>query len=327
MASGFQSTVSTVPAPAVAGDFSDHNPRSSVDAGPGGFVAGASGVVVGQFAWADYSGIDPDNAPTIVNNFGTGVPTGFVHHSQQALITAFLADASMTVPKGFGVTLMASGGYWVKNAGTAQALVGQKAYARNSDGAVFFAAAGTPGTATITGSIGAIATTSVTGSISGNVLTVSAVGSGTLYPGATLSGTGGGGVASNTKIVSQLSGTTGSTGTYALNIPEQTVTSTTITAAAGLLTVATVASGTISVGDTLAGTGGGGVTAGTVITANASNGAGLTGAGGTGTYVVDPTQTVSLGTGNMTVGTTTETKWIAKSSGLAGELVKISDLG
>ena len=317
MAGGFQSTVGTQPAPAVAGDFCDHNPRSTVDAGPGGLVAGAAGVIVGHFAWVSYAGIDPDNAPTIVNSFGAGAPTGFVHREQQALITTFLADSSMVVPQGMGVTLFNSGGFWVKNDGTTQALIGQKAYADNATGKVSFAATGSPGTGTVTGSIGAVATTSVTGSIAGNVLTVSAVASGTLYPGATLSGTGGGGVTSGTKIVSQLSGTTGGTGTYALNVPSQTVTSTTITAAAGLLTVASVTSGTLAVGDVLSGTGGGGVTSGTTITALG------TGTGGTGTYIVDPTQTVAVGT-VITANLTTETKFVAASSGLAGELVKMT---
>lgn len=316
MSNGFQTSVGTVPAPAVAGDFADHNPRSSALAGPGGFVAGAAGVIVGHFAWSSYQGIDPDNAPTILNSYGGGAPLGFIHREQQALITTYLADAGMLVPVGFGVTAFISGSFWVKNDGTNNVQIGQKAYARNSDGAVLFAATGTPGTASVTGSIGAVATTSVTGSISGNVLTVSAVGSGVVYPGATLSGTGGGGVASGTKVVGQLSGTTGGVGTYSLNIPSQTVTSTTITAAAGLLTVSAVGSGTLAVGDVLSGSGGGGVTSGTTITALG------TGVGLTGTYIVDPTQTVSSTT--ITAGVTTETKWVAASSGLAGELIKMT---
>lgn len=318
MALGFQTSVGTVPAPAVEGDFASANPRFTVDAGPGGLVAGSAGVIIGHFAWASYQGIDADNAPAVVNSFGAGAPTGFVHREQQGLITTYLAMSGMLVAPGFGVTLFNGGDFWVKNNGSGAALVGQKAYARNSDGAVFFGATGAPGTASVTGSIGAVATTSVTGSIAGNVLTVSAVGSGTIFPGATLSGTGGGGVASGTKVVGQISGTTGGVGTYALSVPNQTVTSTTITAAAGLLTVSAVGSGTLAVGDVLAGTGGGGVTAGTTITALG------TGTGGVGTYIVDPTQTVAVGT-VITANVTTETKWVAMSSGLAGELIKISD--
>jgi hypothetical protein len=317
MAGGFQTQVGTVPAPAVEGDFCDKNPRYTVDAGPGGLVAGASGVTVGRFAWLSYAGIDPDNAPTIANNFGSGIPDGFIAREQQGLNTTYLSNAGMTIPTGFGVTLFSGGGFWVKNAGTGQATRGMKAYAREGDGAVLFAATATPATASVTGSIGAVATTSVTGSISGNVLTVSAVASGTLYPGATLSGTGGGGVTSGTKIVSQLSGTAGGVGTYALNIPSQTVTSTTITAAAGVLNVTAVGSGTLSVGDVLTGTGGGGVTSGTTITALG------TGTGLTGTYIVDPSQTVSSTT--ITANTTVETRFTAVSSGLTGELIKISD--
>jgi hypothetical protein len=57
-------------------------------------------------------------------------------------------------------------------------------------------------------------------------MTVTAVGSGTLYAGNYLSGTG---VANNTCIVAQLTGTPGGTGTYQVNI-SQTVGSTTVTA-------------------------------------------------------------------------------------------------
>ncbi len=66
---------------------------------------------------------------------------------------------------------------------------------------------------------------SVTASIASTTMTVSAVGSGTLYPGAALMGTG---VTPGTIILSQLTGTTGSTGTYQVS-RSQTVASTTVT--------------------------------------------------------------------------------------------------
>lgn len=69
------------------------------------------------------------------------------------------------------------------------------------------------------------AVASVTGAISGTTLTVTVVGSGTLYPGVMLSGTG---VTAGTYIMSQISGTTGGVGTYTVN-NSQTVASTTIT--------------------------------------------------------------------------------------------------
>lgn len=66
---------------------------------------------------------------------------------------------------------------------------------------------------------------SITASIAGTTMTVSAVGSGTIYPGATLYGTG---VTANTVIISQLTGTTGGIGTYLVSV-SQTVASGTLT--------------------------------------------------------------------------------------------------
>lgn len=65
----------------------------------------------------------------------------------------------------------------------------------------------------------------LTGSIATTTLTVSAVASGTILPGMLITGTG---VTASTYIVKQLTGTTGSTGTYQVN-NSQTVSSTTIT--------------------------------------------------------------------------------------------------
>lgn len=69
------------------------------------------------------------------------------------------------------------------------------------------------------------ATASVTASIAATTMTVTAVGSGTLYPGANIMGTG---VKYGTMIMSQLTGTTGGVGTYQVS-QSQTVASTTIT--------------------------------------------------------------------------------------------------
>lgn len=66
---------------------------------------------------------------------------------------------------------------------------------------------------------------SVTASILSTVMTVTVAGSGTLYPGNTINGTG---VSVGTVILSQLTGTTGGVGTYLVST-SQTVASTTIT--------------------------------------------------------------------------------------------------
>lgn len=323
----FPNQVGVNPAPAVEGDFASANPRQMTLAGPGGLVAGNNGLTIGRFAWLSYQGTDTDNAPTVANNFpqaqlGNSIgPDGILPREIQALITPYLSSSGMVVPKGFQVALVSAGDMWVKNNGTVTATIGMKAYASFADGSVSFNNTGTPGTATVTGSIGPIPTTSFTGYISAGILTVTAVASGALVVGGTVGGTGGGGVATGTQIVAQLSGTIGGVGTYALNTPEQSTTPAFtafagMTCAAGTFTVATVVSGTLAVGDTLVGQGGTSLVTGTTITALG------TGTGGVGTYIVNASQTV--GTATIIANTTFETNWIARSMGATGELIKIS---
>ena len=307
MAGGFQTNINTQPAPAVAGDFADTNPRVSVNAGPGGMIAGPAGVTVGLFAWANYNYVDSDSAPVSCSNNGVGAPTGFLAREQQGIITTYLSDASMFIPAGFEMTLFSEGGFWAVNNDTVQALTNGAVYVDQATGKIKVQSA----TASFTGSI-ATDTCNFTGSVTGNLLTVSAVTSGTLAPGATVTGTGGGGVAASTIIVAQLSGTTGGVGTYALTVPEQLVTSTTMSSTVGIMSVTNIASGSLAVGDVLSG---GSVTANTTIYAIPAS--------GTGPYYVSPSQTTTSSS-SLSATNTVATKWIFLSSALPGELVKIS---
>jgi hypothetical protein len=311
---GFQTQVNAAQAPAVEGDFASGNMNQyAALAGPGGLVAGDLGLTVGRFAWTTDEFVDADGAPSVANNFGSGPVAGFVHRGQQGLITTYLQEAGMAIPAGFQCNVMNSGDFWVKNNGATQALPGQKAYANYADGKASFAASGAPGTASGSASSIAAATSSFTASIADDVLDVTAVASGTIVPGTTISGTG---VASGTKIVDQLSGAPGGIGTYAVSIPEQTVASETISGTYGVLTVGGTVTGVFGAGDTISGTN---VVAGTSITQQ------LTGTtGGAGTYAVDNNTVVSSTA--ITAGTSIETKWICRSSGLPGELVKISSI-
>lgn len=130
---GFQTVVNQQQAPAIAGDFASANPRaavlSPVDAS---FVAGTTGATVGLFGWSDANGN--------VTNAGSGVPTGFIHRDQQALITTFLAQNGNTIPQGMTVTLFNQGDFWAQT-GTV-ATVGQKVFASNTTGAIETGAAG-----------------------------------------------------------------------------------------------------------------------------------------------------------------------------------------
>jgi hypothetical protein len=312
MSNGFQTSVAAQPAPAVAGDFASANPYFAVDAGPGGLVSGPNGCVIGRFAWA-VAPADGDGFPSQVNSYGTGLPTGFVPREQQGLITTYLQDSSMFLPAGFQVTLMSGTDFWVKNDGATQALPGQKAYANFADGKATFAAtaSATAGGTSTASTIAAVSST-FNGSITNDTLNVTSAPSNLLVAGALITV----GAATGTRIVRQLSGTAGGIGTYAVSIPGQTVAAATaFTATYGLLTVGGTVVGSYGVGDVLATTGG--VTAGTTIKQLG------TGVGLAGTYYVDTTQTIGSGAIDV-LAINIETKWTCMSSGLPGELVKMS---
>jgi len=309
MAVGFQTIVNVNQGMAVEGDFASHNPRASVLAGPGALVAAPEGVWIGRFAWINASRVDWENAPAIASSSGAGPVAGFVHRESQGVITDWLAASSMKVNGGMSITLHQAGDFFAMNRGTTYAAPGMKAYARLSDGAVLFAAPGAaPGAAAVTGSIAA-GTVTGTGSITGNVLTMTAV-TGTMVNGTTLTGTG---VAAGTMVQSQISGTPGGIGAYAVTIGSQNVASTAISGTYGIMTVTAAATPGIGVGTVLTGSG---VVAGTTVTQLG------TGTGGLGTYYVN-NNTVVASTA-LAGGTAIETKWFATSGGLAGELVKIS---
>lgn len=306
----FQSSVNVAQAPAVAGDFCSKNPRFSYDAGPGGLVAGPGGVIIARFAWATAPN-DGDGSPATVLNSGYGLPSGFVHREQQGLNTTYLSSAGMTIPGGFGMTLMIGADLWVVNDGTTEASPGQKAYANFADGKVTFAAtASATGGGTSTASTIAAATAVTTGSIADNVMTLTAIGSGTVYPGSAVTGTG---VAANTFIDSQLSGTTGGIGTYLLSVGEQTIASETLTMTYGLMTIGGTVVAGFAVNQTVTGPN---VAVPTSIIAL------ISGTGAAGTYAVTPTQTA--GSAAINSATNIETKYYCRSSGLPGELVKMS---
>jgi len=310
----FQKQVNVTGAYGIAGDFASGNPRFTVDAGPGGLVAGTN-LYAGRFAWTSPP-LDTDGTAQIANCNGSGSVTGFVHRDQTGLLTTYLQEATMQIPAGFQCTLFSGGDFWVVNSGTGEAALGNKAYANMASGLVSFAATGTPtnGGSSLTSTISA-QTFSTTGSITGNIMTVTAVGSGTVYPGVLVTS----GAATGTQVLNQLTGTSGGIGTYTVNIPDQAVTSTTLSGTYGLFTAVGTVTGSFAVGDVLSGSG---VTSGTTITAMSPSGA-LTGTGGLGTYAVQTTQTATSATISAT--SNVETKWVAMSQGPAGALIKISD--
>jgi len=136
----------------------------------------------------------------------------------------------------------------------------------------------TPSTANFIGSV-------FTGSITGNILTVTGITSGAVAQGQTLKGTG---ITAGTKIVEFLTGSGGNVnevGTYRLSNSLSTTATPSFTGGISLttLTVVAVYSGVLGVGSIIYGTG---VASGTTITGL------ISGTGGTGTYTVSISQTV-----------------------------------
>lgn len=172
--SGFQTSVSANLAYGVVGDFGTTGPWTTVPATAGELTAGAAGVTIGQFAWAD-------DATGVVTNYkpnNTSTRFGYVGRAgQRVMITSFLAEASMVINPGFEVTLY-DGGAYLGQAPAGGASIGQKLFAPYAGGAPVLGTAGSAPT---------VATTTVsTTSGSPNLTAVSAP----LYPGQPISGTG-----------------------------------------------------------------------------------------------------------------------------------------
>ena len=314
MPNGFQTQVYSQPAMGVPGDFASVNPYFTLDAGPGGLVAGAAGVTIGNFAWV-VPPLDSNSAPMIAQSSGFGPVAGFVQRAQQGDNSTFLSDAGVSILEGLPVTIFTGGDFVVKNAGATQALIGQKAFANLLTGAVSFAAAGSsPGGASDSGGAVVNTTLTVTGSVAGNVLTVTTLSAGNVYPGAVLNSNAVG------QVVAQLSGTPNGVGTYSLSIGEQSVAAgTTIGGNYGVYTVGT-ATGTFAVGMVLSG----GTTLPTGAAAPVLTFL-ISGAGGNGSTFATNSGTAAQTSHALVGSVAIETKWYAMSSGLTGENVKISD--
>lgn len=146
------------------------------------------------------------------------------------------------------------------------------------------------GTYRYTWRIGTVTSAVFTGAVSGTTLTVTAVNSGTLAVGQNLFAVG----ALQETVITALGTGSGGTGTYTIGLSQTIATSQMYTSSPGAivtaaisgttLTVASVASGTLFVGQTIQGAG---ITTQTIITALG------TGSGGAGTYTVNNSQTIA----------------------------------
>jgi hypothetical protein len=172
--SGFQTSVATNQAYGAPGEFSGAYLHSTVAAGPNELTAGANGVTIARFAWADDStGVVTNGKPNL-----TSTRFGFVGRNQRSVITAYLGESSMLVNAGMEVTLF-DGGHFFIAAPVGGATIGQKCFASYADGSISLGTAGSPPTTT-----GTIGTTNASAAITYTPASL------TLAPGQPVSGTG-----------------------------------------------------------------------------------------------------------------------------------------
>lgn len=299
MNSGFQSTVNTVQAPGVLGDFASTNPFSSIVAAAGALIAPAGGLTVGNFAWVGPQG-------QVSQAYVSGYQVGFLGRNEQALITQFLGQSTLVVPQGFMVTLFNGGDFWAYFANGATA--GATVYADEVTGAPQMQA-----TNSFTGEIGFTGDASFANVSGVGQMTLTTVTSGIVTVGDTVTATG---VTAGTTVTGLVSGTANTIGAvYSLSATVTTESAEAVTTASNVLNITAVANGGLSIGTTISGTG---ITSGTTITGF------LTGTGGIGTYTVSGAQ-VNTASETISGPANASTGWVVGPITLAGAgIAKIS---
>lgn len=323
----FQRQVNINQAPGFIGAIASMNPIATVVAGPGGLVAGASGVVVGRFAWNTYpysaSSTISGNPGQATNQCLTGrVPDGFIGNLQEGLITVWLTDASLVVPAGYGVTEYNRGDFWALNT-MADAAIGSKVFANLLDGQVTTAAAGS----FLTQAPGSNAVGVATFVLGSYTMVVTGNTSGIFAPGQVVTAAG---IPPDTTIES---GTAGATGTFQLSAPATiagtgvavstvnlegnggAVCSSVSSASSTTMTINTVTSGAIYPGQLVQA-----ITSVPPGTYVASIG---TFNGTSGTIILSQATTGTITAQACNFTPWIETSWFVKSVGNIGDLIKI----
>lgn len=260
---GFQSFVNNELPIAVPGDFASVNPRASVVAGPGQYVAPEDGTTVGVFAWFDPS------TGIASNYYKPNSFLGFVHRENQGLITLFLGIATMEVVPGNMVTGMNQGDFY--GIFLAGATVGQKVYADPVTGGLTANTTGESVTGsytgtTVTGGVATFTTADLTGTAAavGQVVTGGTLPEGTYI--ASSAGTGSGTLLFNLAnlnglpIPNQTAFVSTEYGVQETNFSVASAVSagasvTASIAVTGIMTVTAVGSGVLEAGQWLTGTG------------------------------------------------------------------------
>ena len=123
----FQSRINRTLPIGVEGDFASTNPyHSLLNASGGQYKAGASGVVVGRFAWVD------DATGLAANAKGSLTRGGFVKRANTATVLTPGQEYSLTIRGGFEVELFDGGDFYARFA--AGATSDQNVFASDTTG-------------------------------------------------------------------------------------------------------------------------------------------------------------------------------------------------
>lgn len=245
---GFQSVINDYQAPGVEGDFASTNPYATVLAGPGSLVAPVGGVKVGRFVWVGPAG-------QVSASYVAGYQIGFLGRNQQALITDFLGESTLTVPEGFMITLFNGGDFWAKF--RAGATAGGYVFADPNDGEpVYSATNSAPALGAATAQSGSTISSATTTAASA-VLTVTTITHGNVLIGDEVVDTGAPGtyITVGTTIINQLTGPAGGAGTYTMSAPAASAgVAFAAKTTSGEMLVTAIASGSLNQGDIFSGT-------------------------------------------------------------------------
>lgn len=139
----FQSRINRTLPVGVEGDFASTNPyHSLLNASGGQYKAGASGVIVGRFAWVD------DATGLAVNAKGSLTRGSFVKRANTATVLTPGQEYSLTIRGGFEVELFDGGDFYARFA--AGATSGQNVFANDTTGVLVADAGATLAGHTIT---------------------------------------------------------------------------------------------------------------------------------------------------------------------------------
>jgi hypothetical protein len=269
-------------------------------------LEGANAAVIGSAIYADYA----TGAVTAVAATTAASATGSMGSTNTAALGAtFTASANggdATQLDVTSVTGVLSVGDEVSGTGitAGTTILSQVSGTTGGAGTYQLSAANTASAATVTAFGATVVVSATTGLIS---------------IGDTISG--GAGFPVGATVLAQVSGTAGGAGTYTLSAPgtAYTASATGVTTFGTVLKITAVASGTLSVGNPVSGTG---IPAGAVIASQVS---GTT--GGVGVYTVSVAATVYAASTAITATAGVLTAWKAQSVAAVGELVKISTWG